>query len=100
VLAGGFGFSLHSRIDHDRLHSQIDLRQALHQGWRVAVAREALAGDLLFSSADASSVEGISRPSVLAVQGDDELELGRTQHWQIGRLLALEDADGLNAGLA
>ena len=35
------------------------------------------------------------RPGRLQV--DDELELGRLQHRQVGRLLALEDAAGIDA---
>jgi hypothetical protein len=43
------------------------------------------------SSAMANSVSGMVRP-------DDELELGRLHHRQIGRLFALEDAPGISAG--
>ena len=52
------------------------------------------------SSASASSVGGTSRPSVLRrLQIDDELELRRPHDRQVGRLLALEDAAGVDAGL-
>ena len=53
------------------------------------------------SSARASSVGGTSRPSALAVfEIDDQLELGRLQDRQVGRLRALENAAGVDAGLA
>src|SRR5215471_11475313 len=34
------------------------------------------------------------------LQVDNQLELGRLQHWQIGRLLALEDTAAIDADLA
>ena len=69
---------------------------------RAAEKRDELAPPhSITSSARASSVGGTSRPSALAVlQVDDQLELGRLQDRQVGWLLALEDATGIDAGLA
>ena len=52
------------------------------------------------SSARASSVGGTSRPSALAVlRLMHQLELGRLHDRQVGRLLALENSAGIDAGL-
>ena len=53
------------------------------------------------SSASASSVGGTSRPSALAVlRLMHELEFGGLHDRQVGRLLALENPPGVDAGLA
>ena len=59
--------------------------------WRFAYS--------ITSSARASSDCGTSRPSWRRLEVDDQLELGRLHDRQIGRLLALEDATGVDAGL-
>src|SRR5262249_59688055 len=52
------------------------------------------------SSARASKVGGISRPSALArLQVDDELKLGWLHDRQVGPLFALEDSDRRNTSL-
>ena len=53
----------------------------------------------MISSAPAESPSGTSMPSVLAVpQIDHELELARLHDRQVGRLLALENPRGIDAG--
>ena len=52
------------------------------------------------SSAMASSVGGTVEAERLGgLEIDDELELGRLHHRQVGRLLALENAADIDAGL-
>ena len=53
------------------------------------------------SSARASSVGGTVEAERLGgLEVDDQLELGRLHDRQVGRLLALENAAGIDAGLA
>ena len=53
------------------------------------------------SSARASSVGGTVEAERLGgLEVDDQLELGRLLHRQVGRLLALEDTAGVDADLA
>ena len=69
---------------------------------RAAEQRDELApSHSITSSARASSIGGTSMPSVLAVlQIDDQFELGRLLHRQIGGLRPLENAAAIDADLA
>ena len=63
-------------------------------------SRRSSAAHSITSSARASSVGGISRPSALgSLEVDDQFELGRLHHRQVGGLFALENATDIDCKL-